>query len=124
MDADVDCKNSWKDIERIVKLETLDDVYTIQKSSGIPIKNDITYYSTVEKDTTMETLTQIGFTCIGKIQILKSLFILMPDGIYKQIVNHTRKSGVFIKNLEVYTMEEFEATDENKLKGGNIVIKL
>ena len=124
LDADVDCKNSWKDIERIVKLETKDDVYTIQKSSGILIRNDITYYSTVEKDTTMETLTQIGFTCIGKIQILKSLFILMPDGIYKQIVNHTRKSGVFIKNLEVYTMEEFEATDENKLKGGNIVIKL
>ena len=48
----------------------------------------------------------------------------MPDGIYKQIVNHTGKSSVFIKNLEVYTMEEFETTDENKLKGGNIVIKL
>ena len=124
LDADVDCKNSWKDIERIVKLETQDNTYTIQKSSSIPIRNDITYYSTVEKDTTMETLTQIGFTSIGKIQILKSLFILTPEGVYKEIVNHTRKAGAFINNLEVYTMEEFEATDENKLKGGNIVIKL
>lgn len=119
-----ECKNSWKDVERIVKLESGKDTYRVQKSSSLAIHNDINYYSIVEKDTTMETLTQIGFTCIGKIQILKSLFILMPDGIYKQIVNHTGKSSVVIKNLEVYTMEEFEATDENKLKGGNIVIKL